>query len=61
MKDVMRVYASAVGTYHEVADKVTEELIGMYISFLVAIGFMAKPVVGKGKPMPKVDISTLSS
>jgi L-aminoadipate-semialdehyde dehydrogenase len=57
MKDVMRTYASAVGANHEVADKVTEELVGRYISYLVAIGFVEKPVEGKGKPLPPVEMN----
>ncbi|KAF2433270.1 L-aminoadipate-semialdehyde dehydrogenase large subunit [Tothia fuscella] len=56
MKDVMRNYGTAVGKGHEVADKLTEELVGKYISYLCEIGFMEKPVKGKGKDLPRVEI-----
>lgn len=42
----------------EVADHVTVELVGRSLSYLVEIGFMDKPVGGKGKlPLPEVKLS----
>jgi L-aminoadipate-semialdehyde dehydrogenase len=53
MRDVVQAYA----TKEPVADKVTEELVGKYISYLCEIGFLERPVEGKGKPLPKAEIS----
>lgn len=36
---------------------VTEELIGLYISYLVDIGFLSAPVTVGEKPLPKGSIS----
>jgi len=41
----------------EVADKITEELVGRYLSYLCEIGFIEKPKSRKGKSLPKVEIS----
>jgi L-aminoadipate-semialdehyde dehydrogenase len=53
MRSVVRAYAAK----EPVADKVTDELVGEYLSYLVEIGFIEPPVEGKGKPLPKVEIS----
>jgi L-aminoadipate-semialdehyde dehydrogenase len=55
MRSVVRQYSAHAK--EPVADKVTEELVGKYLSYLVAIGFIEPPVEGKGKPLPKVEIS----
>jgi L-aminoadipate-semialdehyde dehydrogenase len=39
------------------SDGVTAELVGRYISYLCEIGFMKRPMGGRGKPLPKVVIS----
>ena len=36
---------------------VTSELVGLYLSYLVAIGFMPRPEHGKGKPLPTLQLS----
>jgi L-aminoadipate-semialdehyde dehydrogenase len=42
----------------EVAGQITVELVGRSLSYLVEIGFMDRPKVGKGKlPLPKVELS----
>jgi L-aminoadipate-semialdehyde dehydrogenase len=53
MKDAEQAYAGKGW----VADKVTKELVGKYIAYLCEIGFIEKPVEGKGKPLPKIEIS----
>ncbi|KAL8849156.1 MAG: hypothetical protein Q9221_005833 [Calogaya cf. arnoldii] len=35
---------------------VTPEVIGLYIAYLVRVGFLSPPEPGKGQPLPKVEI-----
>ena len=35
---------------------VTEESVGVYLAYLIAIGFMPKPESGKGKALPKISL-----
>jgi L-aminoadipate-semialdehyde dehydrogenase len=55
MRSVVQAYAALAKD--RVADKVTEELVGKYLAYLVKIGFIEPPVGGKGMPLPTVEIS----
>jgi L-aminoadipate-semialdehyde dehydrogenase len=55
MRAVVKAYAAHAKV--DVADKLTEDLVAKYLSYLCEIGFLERPVNGKGKKaLPKVEI-----
>lgn len=39
----------------ETGMSVTDEIMGLYLAWLVQVGFLPQPVVGSGEPLPKLE------